>query len=219
VRVTPQGRRVLSARGQVKGRTSGVVKLTTLRAPRKGGRFRPVSKRQAKLKAGRFQTTVTRFSRGRWRVRAALKGSRRAIGQQQRRLDRGKDGSGRNPAPTAGGEKVPPGVKSGGSSGIETPEAPSETLAGDSSFAPPPAPGSLPGGGYLRLGAAAPRGAVSSVQGMLTVAGYPAREDGVFDARTEEAVRRFQRARGLLVDGIVGRQRMSALREAVGDGN
>jgi peptidoglycan hydrolase-like protein with peptidoglycan-binding domain len=39
---------------------------------------------------------------------------------------------------------------------------------------------------------------------MLTSLGYGAAADGIFGSRTERAVKAFQRAKGLGVDGIVG---------------
>lgn len=54
---------------------------------------------------------------------------------------------------------------------------------------------------------------VSEIQQQLDVAGFaiPARKDGVFDEATQEAVRQFQQAKGLKVDGIVGPQTLAAL--------
>ena len=52
---------------------------------------------------------------------------------------------------------------------------------------------------------------VRFVQSYLAAAGYPVTVDGIFGARTAEAVRAFQRARGLKVDGIVGRATHTAL--------
>ena len=48
-------------------------------------------------------------------------------------------------------------------------------------------------------------------QKALKVAGFPLKIDGVFDARTEKAVRAFQQAHGLKVDGIVGPATRSAM--------
>jgi hypothetical protein len=64
--------------------------------------------------------------------------------------------------------------------------------------------------GSLRPGA---RGeAVRSLQEKLRSAGFdPGPSDGVFGERTERAVRDFQRARGLQVDGVVGRRTRAAL--------
>lgn len=53
---------------------------------------------------------------------------------------------------------------------------------------------------------------VSTLQTALIRAGYsPGQVDGVFGSRTEEAVRNFQRAMGLTVDGIVGLRTWAAL--------
>jgi peptidoglycan hydrolase-like protein with peptidoglycan-binding domain len=54
---------------------------------------------------------------------------------------------------------------------------------------------------------------VSEIQQRLEVAGFaiPARKDTVFDGATQEAVRQFQQAKGLKVDGIVGPQTLAAL--------
>ncbi|WP_246109289.1 peptidoglycan-binding protein, partial [Vulcaniibacterium gelatinicum] len=45
-------------------------------------------------------------------------------------------------------------------------------------------------------------------------AGNPLREDGHFGPRTREAVEAFQRAQGVRVDGVVGRETLAALRAA-----
>lgn len=70
------------------------------------------------------------------------------------------------------------------------------------------------GGGaspLLRRGA---RGdAVAELQRLLTAAGFAAAPDGIFGPATEAAVKRFQRARGLAADGIVGRMTWGALGE------
>jgi hypothetical protein len=47
-------------------------------------------------------------------------------------------------------------------------------------------------------------GTVRDLQTMLTSLGYGAAADGIFGTRTERAVKAFQRAKGLGVDGIVG---------------
>jgi peptidoglycan hydrolase-like protein with peptidoglycan-binding domain len=64
--------------------------------------------------------------------------------------------------------------------------------------------------GSLRPGA---RGeTVRSLQDQLRAAGFdPGLSDGVFGARTERAIRDFQRAQGLQVDGIAGRRTFAAL--------
>lgn len=61
----------------------------------------------------------------------------------------------------------------------------------------------------LRRGA---RGAaVRDLQQSLLAAGYPLTVDGVFGPKTEDAVKRFQRANGLVVDGVYGPQTDRAL--------
>jgi peptidoglycan hydrolase-like protein with peptidoglycan-binding domain len=47
-------------------------------------------------------------------------------------------------------------------------------------------------------------GAVSIVQKALNALGYSLVMDGVFGRKTEDAVKKFQKAKGLVVDGIVG---------------
>lgn len=63
--------------------------------------------------------------------------------------------------------------------------------------------------GVLKVGA---RGeSVADLQRRLTENGLRAGETGVFDEATQEAVRQFQQAKGLTVDGIVGQQTLAAL--------
>ncbi len=52
---------------------------------------------------------------------------------------------------------------------------------------------------------------VRALQTMLTAAGFPCAVDGAFGPKTEQAVRAFQRARGLAVDGVVGPKTWAAL--------
>lgn len=53
--------------------------------------------------------------------------------------------------------------------------------------------------------------AVADLQRRLSEAGFPCGADGQFGPRTEQAVRDFQAARGLEVDGVVGPQTWAAL--------
>ncbi|MGB5532914.1 MAG: peptidoglycan-binding domain-containing protein, partial [Acidimicrobiia bacterium] len=64
--------------------------------------------------------------------------------------------------------------------------------------------------GILRTG---DRGSVvQRVQQLLASAGYsPGPADGIFGSKTERAVKEFQDAKGLRVDGLVGANTMKAL--------
>ena len=64
------------------------------------------------------------------------------------------------------------------------------------------------------------RGSLSNyvliAQDDLNTLGFPTGGlDGIFGARTDEAVRNYQRSRGLTVDGIVGCNTWRSLQEAV----
>ena len=52
---------------------------------------------------------------------------------------------------------------------------------------------------------------VSVIQQKLSQIGLRAGDKGVFDEATQEAVRQFQQAKGLTVDGVVGQQTLAAL--------
>ncbi|MGQ4649042.1 peptidoglycan-binding protein [Lyngbya aestuarii] len=52
---------------------------------------------------------------------------------------------------------------------------------------------------------------VSTIQKRLEIAGFSGGDDGIFDQKTEAAVRQFQQEKGLKVDGIVGPQTLAAL--------
>jgi peptidoglycan hydrolase-like protein with peptidoglycan-binding domain len=57
---------------------------------------------------------------------------------------------------------------------------------------------------------------VGSIQKRLSSAGFSSGDNGIFDRATQGAVERFQRAKGLKVDGIVGKQTLAALPEEDG---
>lgn len=57
---------------------------------------------------------------------------------------------------------------------------------------------------------------VGSVQKRLSLAGFSSGDNGLFDQATQGAVERFQHAKGLKVDGIVGKQTLAALPEEDG---
>jgi peptidoglycan hydrolase-like protein with peptidoglycan-binding domain len=59
---------------------------------------------------------------------------------------------------------------------------------------------------------------VMAVQESLEAAGFPSGADGIFDQATQKAVIRFQQAKGLAPDGIVGPQTLAAL-PAIGGPN
>lgn len=70
--------------------------------------------------------------------------------------------------------------------------------------------------GILQLG---DRGSqVMAVQESLEAVGFPSGADGIFDQATQKAVIRFQQAKGLAPDGIVGPQTLAAL-PAIGGPN
>lgn len=71
----------------------------------------------------------------------------------------------------------------------------------------------LNGGGANALSKVGSRGEeVAQIQARLTELGYdPGTADGIFGARTQEAVRAFQQDQGLAVDGIAGEMTLRAL--------
>jgi peptidoglycan hydrolase-like protein with peptidoglycan-binding domain len=52
---------------------------------------------------------------------------------------------------------------------------------------------------------------VSALQESLALAGFSGGVKGIFDEATQDAVKRFQQAKGLMVDGVVGSQTRAAL--------
>lgn len=77
-----------------------------------------------------------------------------------------------------------------------------------------PTPPTTPAGIDLRVGSRGP--AVAQLQRDLTRLGYPLAADGIFGPKTDAAVRRFQRDRGLTADGIVGPRTRAAISGAGG---
>jgi hypothetical protein len=73
------------------------------------------------------------------------------------------------------------------------------------------APPSRPVAGPAALRAGTRGDAVRVLQAGLTQAGYPVGQDGIFGGETERAVRAFQQARNLAVDGIAGPATVAAL--------
>jgi peptidoglycan hydrolase-like protein with peptidoglycan-binding domain len=63
--------------------------------------------------------------------------------------------------------------------------------------------------GILRLGDRGEQ--VTSLQERLSAVGFSVGNKGIFDEKTQEVVRQFQKAKGLTVDGIVGEQTLAAL--------
>jgi peptidoglycan hydrolase-like protein with peptidoglycan-binding domain len=87
-----------------------------------------------------------------------------------------------------------------------------ETLLGEpvkSNVQPVKQPVKEPSNGVWRLGDRGQQ--ISAIQESLAVAGFSGGSSGIFDQATQEAVRRFQQAKGLTADGIVGPQTMAAL--------
>src|SRR3989338_5506693 len=77
---------------------------------------------------------------------------------------------------------------------------------------PPPAPPPPAGGPLLGKGSAGPE--VRRAQEKLKAHGFdPGPIDGIFGPKTEAAVRAFQQARGIQVDGVVGPQTWGKLNE------
>ena len=57
---------------------------------------------------------------------------------------------------------------------------------------------------------------VQQVQYVLRSYGYSIKVDGIFGAQTERAVKHFQKVNGLIVDGIVGNQTLTAMNLTLG---
>ena len=200
--------RVLTARGRVGGQTSGTVALSAYHAS-KGGRFRRVARRKATVRKGRFKTRIARFRRGRWRVQAALQGAPSAVDAKKFRLEDPANAGPRQALPTDDGRRA---LDAEDQPGQANPAAPASAVT-EAHYSDPVSPGPLPGGGYLDRNSHTSANAISSLQRTLTAAGHETAPNGKFDAHTETAVKRFQQAHRLLVDGIVGAQTTTALKE------
>lgn len=70
--------------------------------------------------------------------------------------------------------------------------------------AAPASGGSVSQHTLLKSGSRGPE--VSQLQQQLSQAGFQAGQSGVFDAKTEQAVKQYQQSKGLQVDGLVGQQ-------------
>lgn len=79
----------------------------------------------------------------------------------------------------------------------------------------PPKPCPFPEHPELKQGAQGD--IVRHLQDLLSKSGHPVGVDGDFGQRTDEAVRGFQRARALRVDGVVGRNTWSRVHEVVNE--
>ena len=64
---------------------------------------------------------------------------------------------------------------------------------------------------YRQVGYGSTGSAVSKLQTVLNEHGYGLAVDGIFGAKTEAAVRNFQRDHSLTVDGIAGKATQAAL--------
>ena len=199
---------MLTARGRVGGQTSGTVALSAYYAS-KSGRFRRVARRKATVRKGRFKTRIAPFRRGRWRVQAALQGTPSAVDAKKFRLEDPANGGPRQALPTDDGRRA---LGAEDQPGQANPTAPASAVT-EARYSNPDSPGPLPGGGYLGASFQANGPAISSLQRKLTAAGFQTAPSGKFDTPTESAVKRFQQAHRLLVDGIVGAQTNTALKE------
>ena len=89
----------------------------------------------------------------------------------------------------------------------------SSTARSSAATSTPKSAASTKSSATLKVGSRGP--AVSQLQDALRTAGFnPGKTDGVFGPKTQAAVRSFQQAKGLTVDGIAGKQTLGALRNA-----
>lgn len=196
------GRKVLTVSGRIRGQRVGTVSVVALHAVA-GGRLKPVNTTVAVVRNSNFRATVAKFRKGRWQVQAALRGTG-AVDAERFRL--GDDAQGDDAT------ELPEGVQGDGYLGLgeNIPEQAhgavptTEPGVAEETFEDDETPGPLADGGYLAEGSF--DDSVETIQETLDVDA-----DGNFGADTEAAVRRFQEANGLVVDGIVGRQTMAAL--------
>lgn len=104
-----------------------------------------------------------------------------------------------------------------------TPTTPTTTPTGPAATTPTTPATTTPTSGALPTGIVLKRGMsgtdVKALQAALTKVGFtPGAADGDFGAATEQAVKAFQQAKGLQVDGIAGPKTLAAINTALGIG-
>lgn len=203
VALSAPGKRTLSASGQLVGQPKGVVTLTVMRKT-PSGRFVKFASKTVQVKKGRFRANVSRYKKGRYQLKAVLKGTKTS--SKTREAGLGADGEAGTPD-----DVLPEGVVQDGQVGASTDAgdgAGAVVVAPD--FGANVSPGPLRTGGLIDQ-SEGDRTEIELVQRRLNSSGYDVKVTGSYDSATEAAVRRFQTDSGLLVDGIVGRQTMASL--------
>lgn len=113
------------------------------------------------------------------------------------------------PSATSPASDTSPVASSGSVAGAEVP---TDIVDGDqatTSTMAPPVTADCTITTVLKVGASGPE--VQCLEAQLTAAGYTTTVDTTFDDSTDTAVRAYQQAQSLLVDGIVGRQTAQAM--------
>jgi len=207
LRLDSAGRRTVRALGSVRGGRTELISLTAFHAPA-GKRFRRVGTRTAVVRGGAFRTRLSRYKRGRWRVQATLRGSASVVGAQRRRLSDDDD---------SGPDRILEDQRRSAEDGDEPQPDPATLVESRVSFGEGVTPGPLPGGGYVSQGDEDQGdGTLERIDAALESAGFEPASGTEYTAADAAAVRRFQRAHGLLVDGVVGRQTLAALQQYAG---